>query len=65
MVIDLIVMAGYRSGAMNWSSYEEYSLQISVLMARMQTELNTRKKLKKRLLEFAGMSQTNEELLNG
>lgn len=56
MVIDLIVMAGYRSGAMNWSSYEEYSLQISVLMARMQTELNTRKKLKKRLLEFAGMS---------
>jgi len=56
MVIDLTETTGYRSGAMNWSSYEEYSLQSSVLMARMQTELNIREKLKKRPLEFAGMS---------
>jgi len=56
MVIDLTEMTSYRSGEMNWSSYEEYSLHNSVLMARMQTELNACEKLKKRPLEFAGMS---------
>lgn len=50
------MVTGYRSGAMSWSSYEECSLQSSVLMARMQTELLVRDKLKKRVLGFAGMS---------
>jgi len=48
MVRDLTEMTGYRSGAM--------TLQSSVLIARMQTELNACEKLKKRPLEFAGMS---------
>uniref|UniRef100_A0A0A8Z9N7 Uncharacterized protein n=1 Tax=Arundo donax TaxID=35708 RepID=A0A0A8Z9N7_ARUDO len=41
---------------MNLSSYEEYSLQSFVLMARMQMELNAREEVKKRMLEFAGVS---------
>jgi hypothetical protein len=55
MAASLAVMTGYRSSMMNLSSFEEYSLQSSVLMARMSMESNTREELK-RLLGFAGMS---------
>jgi hypothetical protein len=49
MVIELAVMTGYISELSNQSSYEEYSLQSFVLMARLQMESNTHEMLKKRL----------------
>jgi hypothetical protein len=56
MVIELAAMIGYRSELTNQSSYEEYSLQSFVLMARLQTESGTNEKLKKRHLGFSGVS---------
>jgi hypothetical protein len=54
-VIVLAVMIGYRSELTIQSSYEEYSLQSFVLMARLQTESGTNEKMK-RLLGFSGVS---------